>query len=186
MSRRFIQFLIIIITITLVGLIYIQLLWIRNATSIKEDHFDQLVRQALDQAVHRLEINETSSLSAQFELEPNVKLPPSLQNENRYFSSKKQGGKEDSRLQYDISLDLSITRSQLSTRVSTYQQDSLIYSYEDNTPMAFSQSEKNDPLSHALNYLQSQFRTKISEQEARLMKGYFISDKPIQERVSTE
>ena len=62
MSRRFIQILILVIAITLIGLIYVQTLWIKNAAEIKEDHFDQMVRQSMDQVVHRLEMNETSEL----------------------------------------------------------------------------------------------------------------------------
>ena len=185
MSRRFIQILIILITLTLLGLIYIQMMWIRNATMIKEEHFDQLVRQALDQVIHRLEINETSTLSAQMAIEE-FSLPPQYKNENRYFSGIKQLGTDDGRLQYDISLDFSISSSQLSARVSTYRQDSLIYSYEDRTPMGSSQLDKADPLAHAFNYLQSKFRSKLTEQEIRLRKGYFVTDIPIQQRISRE
>lgn len=185
MSRRFIQILIILITLTLLGLIYIQMMWIRNATMIKEEHFDQLVRQALDQVIHRLEINETSTLSAQMAIEE-FSLPPQYKNENRYFSGIKQLGTDDGRLQYDISLDFSISSSQLSARVSTYRQDSLIYTYEDKTPMGSSQLDKADPLAHAFNYLQSKFRSKLTEQEIRLRKGYFVTDIPIQQRISRE
>src|SRR5690554_682554 len=124
MSRRFIQLLIVVVTITLIGLIYIQMLWIRNATSIKEDHFDQLVRQALDQVVHRLELNETSYFGAQLDLDPGLSLPPQLRNENRYFSGKNQFREDKNRMKYDISLDFSLTGTHLSTRF--YQSDSLV------------------------------------------------------------
>ncbi|WP_062122101.1 sensor histidine kinase [Geofilum rubicundum] len=186
MSRRFIQLLIVVITITLVGLIYIQMLWIKNATSIKEDHFDQLVRQALDQVVHRLEINETSMLGARLELGQNISLPPQLNNENRYFSGKNQRRPGGNRMQYDISLDFSFSDSHFSTRMSTYQEDSLVSSYQERTPMVYNPQGNTDPLSHALNNIQKQLKSKIAEQEAQLMKGIFISDIPIQERISRE
>src|SRR5690554_825901 len=169
MSRRFIQLLIVVVTITLIGLIYIQMLWIRNATSIKEDHFDQLVRQALDQVVHRLELNETSYFGAQLDLDPGLSLPPQLRNENRYFSGKNQFREDKNRMKYDISLDFSLTGTHLSTRF--YQSDSLVYSHQEWTPMEYNPQSKADPLSYALNNFQSQLRSKIAEQEARLMKG---------------
>lgn len=183
MSRRFIQLLIVVVTITLIGLIYIQMLWIRNATSIKEDHFDQLVRQALDQVIHRLELNETSYFGAQLDLDPGMSLPPQLRNENRYFSGKNQFREDKNRMKYDISLDFSLTGTHLSTRF--YQSDSLVYSHQEWTPMEYNPQSKADPLSYALNNFQSQLRSKIAEQEARLMKGFF-SDRPIQERVTHE
>ena len=186
MSRRFIQLLIVVITITLVGLIYIQMLWIKNATSIKEDHFDQLVRQALDQVVHRLELNETSMLGAQLKLGHSITLPPQLKKENRYFSSTNQLNQEENRMQYDISLDFSISGAHLSTKLSTYQKDSLVYSYQERTPMVYNPQGNTDPLSHALNNIQTQLRTRIAEQEARLMKGIFISDIPIEDRITRE
>ena len=186
MSRRYIQLLIVVITITLVGLIFIQMLWIKNATSIKEDHFDQLVRQALDQVVHRLEINETSMLGAQLELGHSINLPPQLKNGNRYFSSKYEKEHEENRMQYDISLDFSISGAHLSTKLSTYQKDSLVYTYQEQTPMVYSPHGNTDPLSHALNNIQTQLRSRIAEQEARLMKGIFISDIPIEDRITRE
>ncbi|WP_026473855.1 sensor histidine kinase [Alkaliflexus imshenetskii] len=186
MSRRFIQILIIIITITLVGLIYIQTLWIKNANQIKEDHFDQLVRQAMDHVVYRLEMNETSMLRAQLDLNPIINLPPQLRKENKYFSGTNQAMFDENLLQYGITLDFSIQGAHLNTRLLTYSNDSLIYSNQERAPMISNHPDKSDPLSHALNNTYNQLRTKFDEQRARLLKDIFISDKPIQERVSRE
>lgn len=187
MSRRFIQLLIVVITITLVGLIYIQMLWIKNATSIKEDHFDQLVRQALDQVVHRLENNEL----AQLELNQPISLPPQLKKENRYFSGKNQLNQDESHLQYAISLDFSISGSQLNTRLSTYQKDSLkndslVYTFQEQTALNYNPQGNTDPLSHVLNHFQKLVNTRNAQREIQLMKGLVTGDKPIEERISRE
>ena len=81
MSRRFIQILIILITLTLLGLIYIQMMWIRNATMIKEGILISWYGKH-GQVIHRLEINETSTLSAQMAVN-SVATP--VQNETATF-----------------------------------------------------------------------------------------------------
>ncbi len=185
MSRRYIQILIIVISITLVGLIYIQTMWIHNATRIKEEHFDQIVRQSIDQVVTRLEMNETSMLGAQLDLNPINYLPAQLQKENKYFSGK-QIPSETNLLQYDISVDFSIQGSHMSTRLSTYQSDTLVFSYQERTPMVYNPQDKVDPLSHVLNNMQKQLKNKLGEQSGRIMKDILVSDKPIQERVNRD
>ncbi|WP_132432275.1 sensor histidine kinase [Natronoflexus pectinivorans] len=186
MSRRFIQILVVVIAITLIGLIYMQTLWIKNATRIKEDHFDQLVRQSMDQVVYRLEINETSMLGAQLDFNPSLTIPSGLRRETKYFSGQSQSLLDESMLQYGISLDLTIQGDHLSTRLSTYQKDSLIYSYQEQTPVVYNPQDRIDPLSHALNHLKSQLQNRIEEQQARLLKDIFTSDRPLKERISRE
>ncbi|MFW6389092.1 MAG: sensor histidine kinase [Marinilabiliaceae bacterium] len=188
MSRKFIWVLTIIIAFTLSGLIYIQTMWIKNATRIKEEHFDQTVRQALDQVISRLEMNETSKLGAQLKLNPINKLPENLRKENKYFSGdnkKSESNKEDVP-QLDITFDFFIQGSQMDTEFSTYQQDSLVFSYRETTPMVYNnKSERMDPLSTAFNNIQHQLRNKMDEQRERLLKDLF-DDIPISERIDRE
>ncbi|MFW5889806.1 MAG: sensor histidine kinase, partial [Marinilabiliaceae bacterium] len=188
MSRKFIWVLTIIIAFTLSGLIYIQTMWIKNATRIKEEHFDQTVRQALDQVISRLEMNETSKLGAQLKLNPINKLPENLRKENKYFSKdnkKSEINKEDVP-QLDITFDFFIQGSQMDTEFSTYQQDSLVFSYRETTPMVYNnKSERMDPLSTAFNNIQHQLRNKMDEQRERLLKDLF-DDIPISERIDRE
>ncbi len=160
-------------------------MWIHNATRIKEEHFDQMVRQAIEQVVLRLENNETSMLGAQLDLNPVINLPPKLQKENKYFSGKPINP-ETNLMQYDISVDFSIQGAHMNTRLSTYQSDTLVFSYQERTPMVFNPLDKVDPLSHALNNIQKQLRNKLGEQGGRIMKDILISDKPIQERVNRD
>jgi signal transduction histidine kinase len=159
-------------------------MWIHNATRIKEEHFDQMVRLSIDAIVLRLEMNETSLLGAQLDL-PTTNLPPQLKKENKYYSGK-QLSSEHNLLQYDISVDFSIQGSQMSTRFSTYQRDSLVFSYQEQSPMIYNAHDKTDPLSHALNNFQKKIQAKLGEQSGRIMKDYLNSDKPIQERVTRD
>lgn len=53
MKKRFIILVIISITISLLGLIGIQLYWIRNAVSVKEVNFDRGVSEAVSRAVYK-------------------------------------------------------------------------------------------------------------------------------------
>jgi two-component system phosphate regulon sensor histidine kinase PhoR len=185
MSRKFIWVLTIIIAFTLSGLIYIQTLWIKNATKIKEEHFDQTVRQTMDQVISRLEINETSRLGAQLKLNPINKLPENLRRENKYFSGKNSSIQSEEIPQLDITFDFFIQGSQMDTEFSTYKKDSLVFSYKETTPMIYNNRERMDPLATAFNNIQLQVRNKMEEQRRRLLKDLF-DDTPIGQRVDRE
>jgi two-component system, OmpR family, phosphate regulon sensor histidine kinase PhoR len=60
MSRKVIWTVIIMSTLALSGLIFAQIYWIRNAISVKEEEFGQLVNSSLLNIVTRLERNETA------------------------------------------------------------------------------------------------------------------------------
>jgi len=182
MSRRFIQILIFVIAISLIGLIYVQTLWIKNAAEIKEDHFDQMVRQAMDQMVHRLEMNETSELGAQLELN----YPTVPGKVRRALPGQSQKLLSEDLLKYDISIDFSIQGNQLSTRFYTYNKDSLVYSHQDRNPIGSNFYDKSDAFSQVLQNIQSQIQSKIEEHSARIMKDYISSERPIQERVTRD
>lgn len=182
MSRRFIQILILVIAITLIGLIYVQTLWIKNAAEIKEDHFDQMVRQSMDQVVHRLEMNETSELGAQLEL--NYPVVPGKSKSKRTHPGSSQKLLSEDLLNYDISIDFSIQGNELSTRYYTSNKDSLIY--QDKKLIGSHFNDKSDAFSQALQNIQSQIQSKIEEHSARIMKDYISSERPIQERVTRD
>lgn len=185
MSRKFIWVLTVIIAFTLSGLIYIQTLWIKNATKIKEEHFDQTVRQTMDQVISRLEINETSRLGAQLKLNPINKLPENLRKENKYFSGKRNNFQSEEIPQMDITFDFFIQGSKMDTELSTYKKDSLVFSYRETTPMIYNNSEATDPLATAFNNIQIQVRNKMEEQRRRLLKDLF-DDVPISQRIDRE
>ncbi|WP_462316912.1 sensor histidine kinase [Marinilabilia sp.] len=185
MSRKFIWVLTFIIAFTLSGLIYIQTLWIKNATKIKEEHFDQTVRQTMDQVISRLEINETSRLGAKLKLNPINNLPEELRKENKYFSGKQKDQSQEEIPQFDITFDFFIRGSKMDTEFSTYKKDSLVFSYKETTPMILNNSEKMDPFATAFNNIQHQVRNKMEEQRERLLKD-LLDDVPIEQRVDRE
>ncbi len=59
MSKKFIQILIGVMTITLLALITVQMFWIRNAVEIKEQQFVQLANKAMANVAVRIEEHET-------------------------------------------------------------------------------------------------------------------------------
>jgi two-component system phosphate regulon sensor histidine kinase PhoR len=69
MNQRSIWVLIILMTLALTGLIFVQAYWIRNAITIKESQFDQLVSNSLTVATQNLQKNEAVRLVME-EMEP--------------------------------------------------------------------------------------------------------------------
>ncbi|MBI2271904.1 MAG: HAMP domain-containing histidine kinase [Bacteroidetes bacterium] len=61
MNKRNIQFIIILISVALVGLILTQLYWVKNAIELKEEHFDQSVNEALNNVVYKFEKTSTAA-----------------------------------------------------------------------------------------------------------------------------
>lgn len=61
MNRKIIIISIILITLTLVGLIGIQLYWIRNAIKVKEANFDRSLNEAMSRVVDKLEMYEIAA-----------------------------------------------------------------------------------------------------------------------------
>ncbi|MCK5538235.1 MAG: hypothetical protein KAI79_15520, partial [Bacteroidales bacterium] len=69
--KKWIWILSIIMTITLLGLIFVQYFWIKSALVVRENQFDHMVRRALFQAVNDLEIHTTwNSVSSNFVFKP--------------------------------------------------------------------------------------------------------------------
>ena len=58
MKKSFILPLIILMTISLAGIVLIQMFWIKNAIEVKEERFDQNVNEALSEVIERLKVDE--------------------------------------------------------------------------------------------------------------------------------
>jgi two-component system phosphate regulon sensor histidine kinase PhoR len=69
MNQRSILVLIILMTLALTGLIFVQAFWIKNAITVKESQFDQLVSNSLTTATQNLQKNEAVRLIME-EMEP--------------------------------------------------------------------------------------------------------------------
>lgn len=61
MKNNNIPLIIILVSFTLIGLIFTQLYWIKNAIAIKEEHFEQSVTEALNDIVYKLEKKSTAA-----------------------------------------------------------------------------------------------------------------------------
>ncbi|MBL7110395.1 MAG: hypothetical protein ISS19_00455 [Bacteroidales bacterium] len=62
MNKKWLSLIILFICLSLMGIIVVQYLWIRNAMRIREAQFNQRVNDALGNAVTRLETNENMLL----------------------------------------------------------------------------------------------------------------------------
>ena len=58
MNKRLFIFVIILMGISLAGIILLQLFWINNAISIREEHFNKTVNSALRETAEKLESHE--------------------------------------------------------------------------------------------------------------------------------
>ncbi len=73
MKKRFIILVIITISVSLVGLLFIQLYWIRNAVSVKEVHFDRGVSEAVSRAIYKFNKQELArKLTREHERNPYI------------------------------------------------------------------------------------------------------------------
>jgi two-component system, OmpR family, phosphate regulon sensor histidine kinase PhoR len=184
MSKRFIILLTIVIAISLIGLICIQTLWIINASKLKEEQFDQLVNQAMDQVVLWLEGEETNLLRQQFSAgNPSIGLPPQFRRESKYFKSKASTYQED----ISISLNLSFSGTGVKTQIYAYSNDSLLFSRK-STPILSTQN-RYDPLSSAISNIQNEIRSKISEEGDNGALAYWkamFPQLPIEERIDKD
>jgi two-component system phosphate regulon sensor histidine kinase PhoR len=178
MSKRFILLLTIVIAISLLGLIYIQSLWIINAYKLREEQFSQTVNQSIDQVLELLERDETNMLKTQIPSDPLQNLPPSLRRESKYLSSKAYY--EDD---INISLNLNFSGRNFNTKIFAYSNDSLVFTSK-SKPMYMS-AGKFDPLSSAMNTIHDAIKSRMNDENESLWKILY-PDLPIEERIDRE
>ena len=176
MSYRFIRILIIIISCVLIGLIYVQFLWINNALKIQEEHFDQMARLAVGQVVSILEKNENKALAERLELD---NVPPQLKgNENKYFLGK-DNFPDNNNSKLEISFDVSMEGSHIDTKIS-YQSDTVFFSSNDRLHL---NPYPRDPVYRVFSNFQRQLREQYDKNIDRIMKDVFVREQSIIERV---
>lgn len=61
MQGRFINYIIIIISLALCSLVIMQVNWVRQSYNLREDRFDQGVKQSMKNAVNEIEVNEAEN-----------------------------------------------------------------------------------------------------------------------------
>jgi two-component system, OmpR family, phosphate regulon sensor histidine kinase PhoR len=178
MSKRFILLLTIVIAISLIGLIFIQSLWIINASKLREEQFNQMVNQSIEQVLVWLERDETNMLKTQTASDPLQNLPPSLRRESKYLNSKILY-EED----INISFNLNFSGRNFNTRIQAFSNDSLVFSSK-SKPM-YMAAGKFDPLSSAMNTIHDAIKARMNDEEGSLWKVLY-PDLPIQERIDRE
>jgi signal transduction histidine kinase len=175
MSKKIILGLTIIMAIALLGLIYIQGMWVFEATKLKAEHFNQLVHQSLDDVISRLETDELSMIKASDEgLDP--LLPAHFKRKMKYFRNLYDG--ESMNYQdYNISLDVDMSGH---FSLNTYKQDSLVSAFKGYTSIG--PIGRIDPLTGAMIAIQNELRSRIAEKNQTLLRTIF-EDMPIEQRI---
>ncbi len=179
MGRRVIIWLCVATTLAFIGLIVMQTSWIMQAVRVKENHFDQLVRQSIDDVVSRLETDEVSSIKSQ--LQGSSNLMPLFRRQskaNKSLISTDEIVKKYN--DYNISLDLDM---QGHFTINTYNQDSLISVLDGK--MDIDNVAHVDPLAAAMISIQNELRDRITEQSQTLLHTVF-EDIPIEQRVNQQ
>ncbi|MBT6685178.1 MAG: HAMP domain-containing histidine kinase [Bacteroidetes bacterium] len=62
MKKGFLIILIVLMSVALTGIVIVQLLWINNATEVKEKLFDRAVNEALNSVIEKIEIKESANI----------------------------------------------------------------------------------------------------------------------------
>ena len=93
MSKKLLIFVIVLVSLALGGIIYVQLYYIKNAYAQNEVHFDEKVNAALNDLVDKLEQNETVEI-----------IHEELSNKRKRVKPKKEINTK-----YDIFVEPSIT-----------------------------------------------------------------------------
>ena len=174
MSKKVILWLCIVMTFAFIGLIFMQTSWVLEASKLKEQHFDQLVRQSLDDVISRLETDEISSVKQSYDISNNNFSPLFRRNVNGAADVLKNYS------DYNVSLDLDM---QGHFSLSTYKQDSLVSALSGQTSV--SNISHLDPLTNAMIAVQNELRNRIYEQGNTLLHTYY-EDIPIEQRVDQQ
>lgn len=161
--------------VALLGLIYIQGMWIIEATKLKAEHFNQLVHQSLDDVISRLETDELSMIKASDEMSDPA-LPPHFKRKMKYFRSQFDSETMNYK-DYNISLDVDMSGH---FSLSTYKQDSLVSAFKGYTSIG--PIGRLDPLTGAMIAIQNELRSRIAEKNQTLLKTIF-EDMPIEQRI---
>ncbi|TRX72042.1 sensor histidine kinase KdpD [Carboxylicivirga sp. M1479] len=179
MSKKFILGLTIIMAISLVGITYIQAMWILNASKIEEEQFDQSVRLALDEVITRLERDEISMYDSKKRLNTtNNKVPANLRHDSKYFGNKDNesvvASSQEMKFEFNINVDAGYYTA------SAYMQDSLFAAFQG--AASIRGFERTDPFTGAMQSIQNDIRQKADQKREALIKS-LLEDVPIERRI---
>ncbi|MCG8578869.1 MAG: HAMP domain-containing histidine kinase [Bacteroidales bacterium] len=173
MSKKFILGLTVIMAIALVGITYIQAMWILNASKIEEKQFDQAVNSALDKVIVRLEKDEDIRLArvSQFNSKGS-NVPARLRSENKYFKGREQQAGDSIQFSFNLSAGV--------YSFSQYSQDSLVTTFQGRT--SYVNIEPSDPWTGAMTAIQNDMLNRYNKQRQAEVKS-LIQDEPIENRI---
>lgn len=114
MSKKIISLVIVLITIALIGLVGIQIYWIKNALAVKEANFDRSVNEALTNVVYKLEKLEVANrIKNKIDVgSPNLSLYGAIDSLNNMFV------KEMESMTYDFNIQKASYINYTSKKVS--------------------------------------------------------------------
>jgi signal transduction histidine kinase len=189
MSKKFIYVLSIIIATSLLGIIYIQTLWMQSASEQKEKEFNKLVKQSMSQAINKLERNETTEQAALIKTlikkRAKRKLPKNIQQNTQYLkSNQKDKPKVESEESIDISFRFQFQDQQINTTMLTFNEDSLIFSLNNQSPIS-TRTSKFGPLTNAFLSIQDELNAKVEGKSEMLLNAFFPK-RSISQRVDRE
>ncbi len=188
MNKKFIYLLTIIIAASLIGIIYIQTLWMEAASEQKEAEFDKLVKSAMTEVIDKLERFESkeqaSLLTSQFKNQNSKNLPDNLQRAPKYFDNKKNDNKILDKESIDIEFKFQLQDQFIKTTMLTFNQDSLIFNLDKRSPIS-TRSSKFGPLTSALLTIQDELKSKVEDKSEMLLDALFPK-RSISERIDRE
>ncbi len=179
MSRRFISALIIVMSLALFGSIYYQTIWILSATKLKEEQFDQHVRQGMNIVIQRLEKREASRIKLRAKNYYNSifnKLPPTLRHANKYYKNLSNEDLIANNKDYKLSFSLDFSGHY---NFSTYKKDSLVMNYNGYT--SFNPHGHEGALTSAMINFLSERRAELESKDQALKASF--EEKPIEKRL---
>jgi two-component system phosphate regulon sensor histidine kinase PhoR len=201
-NRKVIIFVIILISIALVGLVGIQLYWIKNALAVKEANFDRSVSEALTNVVYKLEKIEMASRIKNriYTGNPNNTLYSTIDSLNNMFVNEMESMANDFNIQKASYINYSskkVTVEYAETipgNIIKHIDSSVITVNNKDTVKKYKEVR---PVSIPEYYLPSNHFDSISDKiDKFLKKSFLVSDvfeemfnynytKPIEERIST-
>ncbi len=190
MSKKYIYLLSFIIAASLAGIVYIQTIWMQSDSQRKEEEFDKVVKQAMSNVVNKLEreeVAEQASMIKQSYLktqQASQRLPKNLQRSPKYFDNENKNGVLSDEDILDISFRFQLQDQYISTTLRTFNEDSLIFSLDNRSPIS-TRSSKFGPLTNALLSIQEELKAKV-EAKAEMVLNTFFPKRSISERVDRE
>ncbi len=166
--------------IALFGSIYYQTIWILSATKLKEEQFDQQVRQGINNVIQRLEKSEASRIKLMTNNYYNSlfnKLPPTLRHGNKYYKNLSNQDLIANSKDYKLSFSLDFSGH---FNLSTYKKDSLVMNYNGYTslnPLGYKDAHASDMIS-----ILNEHRSMMESKNQALIKATY-EEKPIEKRL---